>query len=86
MEELLTFAAWLVVELLLIGTGRVLVSLASFGRWRGEELGSREGRVHGKAGALSFKRDGRRVITRVGLLLTGLAFYGTLSVGLIAWA
>jgi hypothetical protein len=36
MDELLIFAAWLVVELLLIGTGRAVISLASFGRWRGE--------------------------------------------------
>jgi hypothetical protein len=86
MDELLIFAAWLVVELLLIGTGRAVVSLASFGRWRGEQLGAREGRVHGMAGALSFRRDGRRVITRVGLLLTGVAFYATLAVVLIAWA
>ena len=86
MEELLSFAVWVVVELLLIGTGRAVVSLATFGRWRGEQLGSGEGRVYGMAGALSFKRDGRRVITRVGLLLAGLAFYVVSAVGLVAWA
>ena len=85
MDELLSFAAWVVVELLLISTGRAVVSLATFGRWRGEQPGAGEGRVHGMAGALSFKRDGRRVITRIGLLMTGLAFYVVLAVGLIAW-
>lgn len=86
MDDLLIFVAWLVVELLLIGTGRAVVSVGTFGRWRSEQLGAREGRIYGMAGALSFKRDGRRVITRVGLLLTGLAFYVTLAVVLIASA
>lgn len=86
MEELLALASWVVVELLLLGTGRVVVSFASFGRWRGERLGTGEGRIHGMAGALSFKRDGRRVVTRTGLLLVGLAAYAALAVGLIAWA
>lgn len=75
---------WVVVELLLVGTGRAVVRLLTFGRWRGESLGAREGRVHGMAGALSFKRDGRRVVTRTGLLLAGLVFYVALAVALVA--
>lgn len=33
-----------------------------------------EGRIFGAAGALSFVRDGQRVITKTGLLFAGIAF------------
>ena len=56
-------------------TGRVAVWLVSFGQWRGEQLLGDEGRIHGAAGALSFIRDGRRVITCTGLLFFGIIFY-----------
>lgn len=84
MDEFLGFVVWLFVELLLICTGRVVVSLATVGRWRSERLSGEEGKVHAMAGALSFKRDGHRVVTRTGLLLIGLVFYVALVVGLIA--
>ncbi len=56
-------------------TGRVIVRLVSLGRWRGEPLFGNEGRIYGAAGALSFVRDGQRVITETGLMFVGLAFY-----------
>ncbi len=58
-----------------IQTGRVVVWLVSFGKWRGEPLFGDEGRIYGAAGALSFVRDGRRVITETGLLFVGVVFY-----------
>ena len=56
-------------------TGRVVVWLVSFGNWRGEPLFGDEGRIYGAAGALSFVRDGRRVITDTGLLFVGVVFF-----------
>ncbi|MGC1174574.1 hypothetical protein [Polaromonas sp.] len=64
-----------VLEFITVQVGRVAVWLVSFGRWRGEQLRGGEGRIHGPAGALSFVRDGRRVITDTGLLFFGIAFY-----------
>lgn len=63
--------------------GRIAVWLVSFGRWRGEQLRGNEGRTYGPAGALSFVRDGRRVITDTGLLFFGMAFYLVLFMVLI---
>ena len=66
-------------------TGRVAVWLVSFGRWRGEQLLGDEGRIHGAAGALSFVRDGRRVITNTGLLFFDITFYVVLFLIAIAY-
>lgn len=69
-----------------IQTGRAIVWLVSFGKWRGEPLLGNEGRTYGAAGALSFTRDGRRVITETGLLFIGVAFYVILFAIFIAFA
>jgi hypothetical protein len=74
-EELLSFLAFVLFEVILVTTGRLVVRGATLGRWRGEQLGRKESRVFAAAGALSFVRDGRRVITSTGLLFIGLAFY-----------
>jgi hypothetical protein len=58
---------------LTIQVGRLAIWMVSLGRWRGEQLLGDEGRIHGAAGALSFVRDGRRVITETGLLFAGIA-------------
>jgi hypothetical protein len=79
-ELILSFVGRLLVEGILQGTGRVLVFLLSFGRWRSESIEENEGRIHGPAGAISFKRDGQRVITTDGNSFIGLVFY----LGLIA--
>ena len=65
-------------------TGRLVVWLITFGRWRGEPLLDDEGRIYGAAGALLFVRDGQRVITDTGLLFVGIAFYVVLLVVAIA--
>jgi hypothetical protein len=64
-----------VLGVIALQTGRVVVWLVSFGKWRGEALFGDEGRIYGAAGALSFVRDGRRVITDTGLLFLGFVFY-----------
>jgi hypothetical protein len=74
------------LELLLVVTGRFAVWLFSFGRWRGEALTSDEGSIYGAAGALSFVRDGRRVITHTGQLFAGTAFYLLLAAAGILYA
>ena len=80
MEDLIAFALWLVVELLLVQTGRGVIWCVSFGRWRGEKLKAEEGRIYSAAGSLSFKRDGQRVVTANGMFLVGIVFY----IGLVA--
>jgi hypothetical protein len=68
-----------------IQTGRVVVWLVSFGHWRGEQFRGDEGRIHGAAGALSFVRDGRRVITDTCLLFLGIALYVVLLVVIVVY-
>jgi len=75
MGEAVAALLWAVVELLLIVTGKFVVSAVSWGRWRGEHLNSKEASIYGPAGALSFKREGQRVITANGLLIVGVLFY-----------
>lgn len=74
MDAIVTFTGWLLIDVLLIALGRLAVFIASLGRWRGDRLGGDEAKVHAAAGALSFVHEGRRVITRTGLLFAGLAF------------
>ncbi|WP_168105305.1 hypothetical protein [Ramlibacter lithotrophicus] len=62
------------IEVLLAITGRFAVWLFSLGRWRAESLDGEEGRIYGAAGALSFIREGRRVITATGQLFAGILF------------
>jgi len=75
-----------VLGVIAIQTGRALVWLFSGGKWRGEPLFGNEGRIYGAAGALSFLRDGKRVITETGLSLIGGAFYLAFLVTAIAVA
>ena len=71
------------VEVLLVLTGKVVVAVATIGRWRGEHLAKSEAHIYGPAGALSFKREGQRVITATGMLLIGVLFYIGLGVVLL---
>ena len=73
-----------VVEFVFVLTGRAVVWLISFGRWRGEEMTTNEALIYSAAGSLSFVRDGRRVITHTGLMFFGIVFYVLLAVILIA--
>ena len=83
MGEAIAALAWAAIELLLLFTGRLIVLAVSGGHWRAEGVTSTEGSIHGAAGALSFKRDGQRVVTCTGQVLAGFLFYFLLVVGLI---
>jgi hypothetical protein len=67
------------IEAFLAMTGHLAVRLFSLGRWRAESLDGEEGRIYGAAGALSFIRDGRRVITATGQMFAGIALYVLLA-------
>ncbi|MBB1074003.1 hypothetical protein HUU62_06195 [Rhodoferax sp. 4810] len=82
MEEIIAGA----LRVIAIQTGRVLVRLISVGKWRGEPLFGDEGRIYAAAGAFSFVRDGKRVITESGLSLVGGTFYLALLFAVIAVA
>lgn len=86
MDHLLGLTGWLLLDLVLIGTGRLLVWLISLGDWRGVRVGTDEARIHAPAGALSFTLDGQRVFTRLGLLLIGLSFHALSQLLLLVWA
>lgn len=75
MTEFVVAMLWSVAELLLIFTGALVVRVLSLGRWRSERLGSAEARIFSAAGALSFRHEGKRVVTSNGLLFVGLLFY-----------
>ena len=83
MGEVIAALLWAALELLLLFTGRWVVMTISLGRWRAERITSGEGRIYGAAGALSFKRDGRRVVTSTGQFLAGVLFYVLLIAALI---
>lgn len=73
------------LEIVVAQTGRAIIWLVSFGKWRGEKLLGNEGQIYGAAGALWFVRDGSRVVTTTGLLFVGGAFYVLLVACLLAW-
>lgn len=77
-------ALWFVFDIILMLTGKVLVSLVTLGHWRGERLTSNEARIYGPAGAFSFVRDGQRVVTGLGLSIVGALFYFVLLVVCVA--
>jgi hypothetical protein len=85
MSETLLALVYMAVEWVLVQTGRAVVAVVTLGQWRGEHLARREGRIFGLAGALSFRRDGQRVITGTGLFFVGLLFYVVLPVVVIWW-
>ena len=84
MEHLLVEVILAALKFIVIQTGRALVWLTSWGHWRGETLLGEEARIYGAAGALSFVRDGQRVITDIGRQFIGAAFYGVL-LGVLFW-
>ena len=74
MAEIITAFVWELLELFLAITGQFLVWALSFGRWRSESLRENESRVFAAAGALSFVREGQRVITSTGLVFLAWLF------------
>jgi hypothetical protein len=86
MDHLLGALLEIVFGTVVVGTGRVIVAVLSLGRWRGASMFDTEESIHGGAGALSFVRDGQRVVTTTGTGLLGFLFYLLLAVVLIACA
>lgn len=84
MAEVIAWLLWSSIDLVLVFTGKIVVTAASLGQWRGERWRSKESRIHGAAGALCFKRDGQRVFTTTGLLWVGALFY-VLLVVILLW-
>jgi hypothetical protein len=75
MTEFVVAMLWSVLELLLVFTGAQVVRVVGLGRWRSERWGSDEARIFGAAGALSFRHEGKRVVTNNGLVFVGVLFY-----------
>ena len=86
MAEFLVVMVWSALEVLLVFTGAQLVEWVSLGRWRAERQGSDEARTWGAAGALSFRHEGKRVVTTSGLLILGLLFYAALGLVVVRLA
>ena len=83
MTDLVVAVLWSAVDVLLIATGALLVRALSLGRWRTEDARHKEARMFAPAGALSFRRDGQRVVTATGVYMAGSAFYAVLVVVLV---
>ena len=80
MEELIGIAfGWLFAL-----TGRLAVRVFTLGRWQSEPFGSRESGVYSAAGALTYLRNDRRVVTETGTMLVGFALY-FLVAALLIW-
>ena len=86
MDHLLGAALEFVFAVILVSTGRIVVSVLSFGRWRGASMFDKEEGKFGGAGALSFVRDGQRVLTTTGQGLLGFLFYFALVALLVVQA
>ena len=84
MVEVIAWLLWSSIDLVLVFTGKIVVTAASLSQWRGERWRSKESRIDGAAGALCFKRDGQRVFTTTGLLWVGALFY-VLLVVILLW-
>ncbi len=63
--------------------GRVLIFIGTFGRWKCEGIISTEHRMRSAAGALSYVRDGRRVVTPLGQMIAGSALCVALVIFLV---
>ncbi len=74
------------LELALAFLGRLVIRGLSFGRWANESWATRESSILAPAGALSYERDGQRVITFVGQQLAGLALLVALLMLCAYWA
>lgn len=86
MDHFLGAALEYLFTVVLVGTGRIVVGVLSFGRWRGASMFDKEEGTFGGAGALSFVRDGQRVVTTTGQGLLGFLFYFALVALLLVQA
>lgn len=79
--EVLSHAAIALLERAILATARVLIPLASNGRWQCDEPGQR-GETR-PPGLLSYQLSGQRFITDTGQLFVGVAFYALAGCALI---
>ncbi len=73
------------LDVLMTLTGKLLVPVISFGRWRASPLGTNEESIHSAAGSLWYVRDERLVVTHTGQLFLGVIFYIVLAISLLAY-
>ena len=85
MDALASVVGYLLIDIVVVTAGRLVLAVLTLGRWRGEALDGQEARIHSAAGALSFVRDGQRVLTRNGLALLGLAALFAGFAAMVAW-
>ena len=85
MEPLTSVVSYLLIDIVVVTAGRLALAVLTLGRWRGEALDGQEARIHSAAGALSFVRDGQRVLTRNGLALLGVAALLAGFAAVVAW-
>ncbi len=87
MGDLILALTWGIFELLLVGTGALVIRAVSLGGWKTERLSSNEHGVRAAAGALTFVQDGARVVTTVGQTVVGLAVWlATLCAAVYFWS
>ncbi|CAN7467484.1 hypothetical protein [Acidovorax delafieldii] len=86
MTDLVVAVLWSAVDALLIFTGALVVRVLSLGRWRTEHVRHQEASMFAPAGALSFRREGQRVVTASGLYIAGSLFYVLLAVLLVGFS
>lgn len=72
------------MDIVLAQTGRFVVWIGTFGRWRAERFEEGEAQAYAPEAGLHFKRSGQRVITADGCVLAGFAFY--FAFGLLVYA
>lgn len=83
--EALAYFVFGLLEFLALLTAQALIHLFSRGRWQSEGLRSDRHRIHSGAGALSYRIDGRRVITTTGQSVIGFVFYFAMAGLAIYW-
>jgi hypothetical protein len=65
----------IIMEIVLAQTGRFVVWVATFGRWRAERFEEGEAEAYAPEAGLYFKRGGQYVITAISCVFAGLVFY-----------
>ena len=85
MSDAIGFLLWVCIEWALILTGKIVVTAASCGCWRGEMLASKESRTASPAGALWFRSGAKTVFTSTGLCFIGVLFYVVLVLGFVGY-
>jgi len=81
--EALWHAAIALLERTILATARVLIPLASNGRWQCDEPDQRS--EPRPPGLLSYQLNNQRFITDTGQLLVGVAFYAVAGCALIIY-